>query len=148
MKPFDKYPGDGVYCLKKKTNTNARHGYGLELQHLTGQEICAYCEVILTNDYYHWLLLTVDHVIPTGECKRLGIPDEWAESYSNTALCCSGCNGLNNRYQIRGYDHKDKWTLDEFIKLRDKVFVERKTEILNLRLKEVEFFNSQPWKLH
>ncbi len=47
MFPFDKYPNDGVMPLKKHSETNARRGYGLELQRITGQNNCVYCGINL-----------------------------------------------------------------------------------------------------
>ena len=92
MKPFDDYPEDGIGLLPMRKGANARHEYGLALQKLTGQTECAYCEVNLTDDFHRWLLLSVDHVIPVSKCIRLGIPEEWAESYSNMVISCLGCN--------------------------------------------------------
>jgi hypothetical protein len=146
MKPFAQYPDDGISILPVRTVTNCRHGYGLTLQKLTGQSECAYCGVDLTADYYRWLLLSVDHVIPVKECARLGIIDDWSESYSNMVICCLGCNGLNNRYRVNGYEHKSTWTLKEFFQLRNVVFEERESIIKKSRLNEIAFFNCHPWK--
>jgi hypothetical protein len=146
MMPFDKYPGDGVTILPRATETNARHGYGLQLQKLTGQHECVYCGVDLTAEYYRWLLLCVDHVIPLGECKRLGIPEEWAKSYSNIVLSCLGCNGLDNRYKAVKYEPRSTWILEQFFNLRNEIFIERKARIQVAWMKEVQFFNSTPWE--
>jgi 5-methylcytosine-specific restriction endonuclease McrA len=145
MKPFDKYPNDGVSILQRQTETNARHGYGLQLQKLTGQSECAYCGVDLISDYYRWLLLSVDHVIPLSECKRLGIPEDWAKSYSNMVISCLGCNWLDNRYEIQGHELKRTWALEQFFVLRNAVFNERKQRIQESRMKELQFYNSHPW---
>ena len=61
---------------------------------------CAYCDVSLVDDYYHWLLMSVDHVVPSSEAKRLGIPVASYEDYINLVLCCSGCNGFGNRFRL------------------------------------------------
>ena len=100
MRPFDQYPNDGSEIMRKMKGGNSRRGYGLELQILTGQTECAYCGVSLVDDFYHWLLLSVDHVIPQKESQRLGIPIEWFDSYSNLVICCSGCNGFDNRKKL------------------------------------------------
>ena len=62
MKPFDSYPGDRIELLPRSGGANARREYGLKLQRLTGQSSYAYCGVSLVDDYYHWILLNVDHV--------------------------------------------------------------------------------------
>ena len=146
MRPFDLYPNDGVSILPKMKLTNCRHEYGLKLQQLTKQTECAYCGVDLTSDFYRWLLLSVDHVIPVNECKRLGIPEDWAQSYSNVVLCCLGCNGFNNRYQIHNYNLILEWTPKEFFNLRNEVFNERKKIIGDIRAREISYFNSHPWE--
>jgi 5-methylcytosine-specific restriction endonuclease McrA len=145
MKPFDKYPNDGVSFLRRQTETNARHGYGLELQKLTEQYECAYCGIDLVSDYYRWLLLSVDHVIPLSECKRLGIPENWAKSYSNMVISCLGCNGLDNRYKVQRQELNKTWTAHQFFILRNQIFSERRQRIQESRIKEVQFYNSHPW---
>jgi hypothetical protein len=146
MTPFDKYPEDGLKLLPKVRGDNARHGYGLELQRLTGQTSCAYCGVNLVDDYNHWLLLTVDHVIPAGECKRLGIPDEFRDSFSNTVICCSACNGFDDRYSIPWHEPAGDWPTKRFFDLRPRVFEHRKASILARRAEEIEFFQNRPWE--
>ena len=146
MKPFDSYPNDRAHLLPRRTGASARREYGLELQRLTGQTECAYCEVDLTGDYYRWLLLSVDHVVPVSECRRLAIPAEWADSYSNTVLCCSGCNGLDNRFMVEVGVHRT-WTMDGFFELRDRIFVIRKDRLEAAREREVRFFESRPWRV-
>ncbi len=145
MKPFDQYPEDDSTRLPQIRGANARRGYGLELMRLTNQTHCAYCEISLADDFYRWLLLSVDHVIPRAEYKRLGIPIEWGESYSNSVLCCLGCNGFDNRYRIRWQETSSDWTVERFFQLRNKVFADRKARILNLMAKERQFFLSLPW---
>lgn len=145
MKPFDDYPGEGNTILKKMGRTNARREDGLWLMKNAGQDRCAYCEVSLVDDYYHWLLLNVDHVIPASECKRLGIPNEWHHSFTNTVLACFGCNLFDNRYSIEWEKPKpiSHWTVPDFISLRDKVFKERKGRILHRRSDEIRFYNER-----
>lgn len=75
MKPFDDYPEGGRVPLGTPRNwNNCRYGYGLELQQRTAQTRCAYCDVSLVDDYYHWLLMCVDHVVPKGQAAMLNIP--------------------------------------------------------------------------
>ena len=94
----------------------------------------------LVEDYYRWLLLSVDHVIPTGEYKRLGIPRKWGESYSNIVLACLGCNMFDNRYQITWQEPKNEWTEAEFFELRDKVLAERMGRIVGVREDDFDFY--------
>ena len=145
--PFAAYPEtEGELLRRHRGPENARHGYGLYLQRLTGQHSCAYCGVSLVDTYQHWLLLSRDHVIPTSECKRLGVPVDWCESCSNMVLCCSGCNGFDNRYTIPWDESPDGWTLERFKELREKVFLDRKARILRRREEEIEFYNGRPWE--
>ena len=100
-----------------------------------GQDRCAYCGVCFANDYYYWLLISMDHVIPTKECERLRLRVAWHHSFSNIVLACSGCNTFDNRYRVLWQRPKtaDVWTEDEFTALRDrvfKVFEERSARIL------------------
>lgn len=143
MLPFDNYPGGGAVLLGKKSGGNCRKGYGFTLQKITKQHICAYCGIDLTSNFYRWLLTSVDHVVPVKECERLRIPTDFAQDYSNMVLCCLGCNAFNNRYRVKDYDHKTKWTLSEFFLLRDEVFLKRKGEIKQSREKDEGFFNEK-----
>jgi hypothetical protein len=145
MKPFDIYPGDGAKLLPKKKGGNARRGYGFELMRLTGQTCCASCDDDLVGDYHRWLLISVDHVIPVGESKRLGIPEDIYDSYSNLVLCCLGCNGFDNRYPLCSQDPERDWRPRRFFELRNRVFVDRKERILKRRSEEINFFSSTPW---
>jgi len=145
MNPFDSYPDDGESFLPKRTGSNSRHGYGLQLQRLTRQHTCAYCNVDLVSDYYRWLLLNVDHVIPESECKRLGIPEKWAQSLSNQVISCSGCNLFDNRYQMTGVEPKSNWVPREFFDLRNSIFKDRAEKIRHRRDEEQAFFSSEPW---
>ena len=148
MKPFDDYPGGGNTILKKMGRANARREDGLWLMKNAGQDRCAYCEVSLVDDYYHWLLLNVDHVIPASECTRLGVPNEWHHSFTNTVLACFGCNLFDNRYRIEWEKPKAtyEWTVPLFVSLRDKVFKERKGRILYRRSDEISFYNENVYK--
>ncbi len=147
MKPFDQYPTDEAVLLKYPGDaSNCRHGWGLSIQKLTRQSRCAYCGLSLVNDYHHWLLMSVDHVIPKSEAAKLGIPPELAESLANLVLACSGCNGLGNRFAIAEEEAKSTWTTGDFLKLRDETFVKRKAVIAECRAKEMAFFDSKPWE--
>ena len=139
MKPFDDYPGGGYAILRTLKGSNARREYGHWLVE-RGQSSCAYCKVSLVDSYENWLLLTVDHIIPAKEGRRLGIPKRWYESYNNIVLACSGCNGFRNRYQLED-ERKDSWKESEFFALRDRVFVERSVLIEEARISEMKFYH-------
>ena len=142
MKPFDDYPGGGYTILQTLTGGNARRGYGYWLVK-RGQTGCAYCGASLVEDYYRWLLLSVDHVIPEGEYGRLGIPRKWGESYSNIVLACLGCNVFDNKYEITWQEPMSEWSEAEFFELRDRVFAERALRIKNVRDEDVGFFEQK-----
>lgn len=144
MQPFDSYPHGGRTLLGRRSGGNARWEYGLKLQRLTGQTRCAWCDVDLVSDYHHWLLLTVDHVVPTAEAGRLGIPFDLSEDYLNLVLSCAGCNGFDNQYRsMRAL--RQAWSIEDFVALRDAVFLERRPRIAQRRHRELEFFESRPW---
>lgn len=146
MQPFDTYPSEESELLKPLKGTdNCRHGYGLNLQKRTGQTRCAYCGISLVDDYYHWLLLAVDHAVPASAGKPLGIPPDMLEGLVNKVLVCSGCNGFDNRYAVANETPRANWTLREFIELRDRVFSERKLRIAERRAREMSFFDQKPW---
>ena len=125
--------------------TNARREDGLWLMENASQDSCAYCDVSLVDTYHHWLLLNVGHVVPARECARLGIPDGWHHSFTNTVLSCFGCNMFDNRYSIDWQAPKapDDWTVQEFITLRDRVFRERHRRIGERRACETRFFQER-----
>ena len=94
------------------------------------------------DTYHHWLLLNVGHVAPSRECARLGIPDGWHHSFTNTVLSSFGCSLFENRYSVGWQAPKppDDWTIREFITLRDRVFGERRRRIGERRACEIRFF--------
>ena len=144
MKPFDDYPGGGYTVLRQLKGGNARREYGHWLVE-NGQTSCAYCGMSLVDSYEHWLLLTVDHVIPVSDKDRrkghrLGIPKSWHESYSNIVLACSGCNGFRNRYEASWQKRKESWEESEFFEFRDRVFQEKSALIAEARNSELRFY--------
>ena len=145
MRPFDDYPKEEEKLLRPLKPGNCRHGYGLDLQKRTGQTRCAYCGVSLVDDYYHWLLLCVDHVVPSVECRRLEIPPYLAGGLVNMVLACSGCNGFENKY-AGDEEPRSSWTLEDFIELRDKVFLARKALIAERRAVEIVAFDRKAWE--
>jgi hypothetical protein len=145
--PFDDYPLGGRGLLGKASLDNCRHGYGLKLMRITRQTKCGYCDQSLIDSYEHWLLMSVDHVLPHSICRSCGVPELWWHDFSNLLLCCSGCNGLENRYK-KDFTNRScpaAWTLDDFYDLRDEIFLERAPKIRAARENEITFFQSKPW---
>jgi hypothetical protein len=150
MKPFEAYPNQGCEKLGPCQGAVCRREYGLKFQHITGQTHCAYCGLDLTDDYHHWLLLSIDHVVPVAEASRLKIPAVFISDCINKVLCCLGCNGFDNRFKIPDeWDVRqdEDWSLEEFVDLRDRVFEERSRRISNRRQVEIEFFEKKLWLL-
>ena len=145
MKPFDSYPNDGIRPLPTLQGANTRRVDAPKLQRLTRQTQCAYCGVDLTPTFEQWLLTSIDHVVPTEEAQRLGIVRRFFDSMSNAVLCCSGCNGFQNRYKVPSTAPREIATFREFCELRDLVFSERRGLILEQRKKEIAFFETSPW---
>lgn len=141
---FGTYPGGGRKLLARRAGDNCRKGYGLQLQRLTGQTTCAYCGLSLITTYEQWLLMQVDHVVPLGTGKALGIPIEWLEDCSNLVLACAACNSFCNRDKIPP-DVTLPATLAEFHDLRDMMFRGRRKRILAAHEKERRFFEGKPW---
>jgi hypothetical protein len=147
MKPFDDYPDSGRKLFgRPSTGGNCRTGYGLALQQMTGISVCAYCGVDLTGDYYRWLLMNVDHVVPAAEARLLGILVSFFEDAINKVLACSGCNGFPNRYKLE-VKRLTNWSKDQFIVLRDRVFEDRQAAIASRRQTEMDAFAARPWAL-
>jgi hypothetical protein len=144
---FSTYPNGGRVLLgPPKGSDNCRHGYGLDLQRRTGQRHCAYCGVDLTDTFHHWLLMSVDHVVPTSVGKERDVPGVYMEDCINKVLACSGCNGIGNRYKAEGIEWPSEWTIESFVAVRDTIFVARTALIGELRANEVAFFASHPWE--
>jgi hypothetical protein len=149
VQPFDSYPGAGrvPIGLLHSGDGTARRGYGLDLVRRTGQSRCAYCGLALFDSYAHWLLLSVDHVVPSGDARRLGIGPALVNDLINLVLCCSGCNGFGNRYSVPSnlVPLGTVWTSERFVALRDGIFRDRAQRIAARRATELAYFQSQPW---
>ncbi|QDT95240.1 HNH endonuclease [Gimesia aquarii] len=143
--PFDSYPNNGRNLLGKKSTENCRHGYGLKLQKLTGISNCGYCGISLTINYEQWLLMQVDHVLPTNMGNRLRISSEWLDDYSNCLLACSACNTFDPLFDEKSITESPS-SLQGFYDLRDRVYLIRKRKILKCQKVEREFYDSKPWE--
>jgi 5-methylcytosine-specific restriction endonuclease McrA len=147
VEPFQRYPKAGRELLGRVRGANARHEYGLELARSTGVTNCGYCGVDFVNDYYYWLLLQVDHVVPVSVAATLGIPDTFYQDTINLVLACSGCNSYKNRF-VHTADHDGPWSLESFVELRDAIFLERSGIIAARRQQELTFFQNTWLTLH
>ena len=148
MKSIDEYPHGGTQPLGRPKNPeNCRHGQCLELQLLTGRNRCAYCGVDLTHDYHTWLLMSVDHVVLRQDAVRLHVPKDLYEDFTNLVLCCSGCNGFANRYEVPPEiaEPHDDWTPEDFYRVRDDVYRDKYVKIAKRREEEMAFFDGKPW---
>ncbi|GCE27535.1 hypothetical protein KDA_30190 [Dictyobacter alpinus] len=101
--PLDHYPVLDLSKLKS-LNTNQktfRESYGLELYRQTGQTGCAYCGISFvdsnSNNFTHWLMMSVDHVVPRKTALLLSIDQNIWDSILNLVLCCRSCNDYGNR---------------------------------------------------
>jgi hypothetical protein len=143
MLVFESYPDKGRNLLGRVSGDNCRRGYGLAFMRKTGQTNCAYCGIDLSENYEHWLILALDHVIPYNACVAWELPIEWREDFSNRVLCCTACNTFGNRYMPVGF--RRPTNLEEFYELRDKIYLERRQKILDRHKNEREFFEKKPW---
>lgn len=142
MKPFNDYPQRGRTLLGRfSCNGNCRKQYGLRLQRLTGQTQCAYCGQSLVDTYAHWLLLSVDHVVPRAAGVKVGIDGRYLNDYINCVLCCSGCNGFQWPADGLTVPCSD----EGFVALRGDVFRRKSDWLIGRREEEQDFFSSHPW---
>lgn len=139
-RPFEKYPAGGKSLLGKRVLGSCRHHYGLEFFNITGVHTCAYCGLDLTSSYEVWLNTALDHAVPASVCDALGISQDWRDDYSNSVLACSACNSFDNRYKPT-FEARTPLSLEEFFALRDRIFAERRSRILNAHYREREFFH-------
>ena len=71
------------------------------------------------------------------------ISKEWLEDYWNTVLCCSACDFFGNPFAL-GPEVACPESAEEFLALRDRIFIERKRTILASHEEELAFFDSRP----
>jgi hypothetical protein len=143
MEPFDHYPTDvDPRCLRGQA---CRTGYGAQFQRLTGQTNCAYCGLDLTDSYEHWLLLSLDHVLPQRLIRTRGEAwREWVDSLHNLVLSCLHCNTFLNGFRLQG-DPPAPASFKSFCQLRDAEFVRRKQWVLERHAREQREYGKQPW---
>jgi hypothetical protein len=123
MLPFNRYDGGGRRLLGRPRwgNGSSRRGYGLPVFEQCGH-VCAYCGYDMRTTYEAWLNLSIDHVIPAGDSRRLGLPVEWYEDVTNLVTCCRACNEFLNGYRLTD---PAPVTVEEFFDLRDATFARK-----------------------
>jgi hypothetical protein len=144
MEPFAGYPSwleHNPRCLR---GSSCRTGYGLLLQQITRQTQCAYCGQSLIDTHEHWLLLSVDHVLPDYMKRHEGWR-EWVDNANNMVICCAGCNGFINGYRLPP-ETSAPTNFAEFVELRNWVFSGKKAHALDRLAREQEFYRSRPWE--
>ncbi len=140
--PFSTYPNKEDELRKSIwTGSNCRHEYGLKFIQETHQTCCAYCGKPLTESYHAWVTMVIDHVVPVSVCRSLNIQMEFCRSLANMVLACATCNGFDNRYKLTS--ERKVSTFQEFLVLRDEIFIARRERIQNKHKKEHEFFESK-----
>ena len=111
--------------------TSARTGYGLSAAKQS-DGCCAYCGVDLATSYEAWLNLSLEHVVPQGARQSSDINPVWLGDLVNCVLCCRACNEFLNSYRAPS----GALTWDEFLALRDRVFVEKRDRVLRRHASE------------
>lgn len=110
----------------------------------TQQTVCAYCGLDLVHLFEPRLLRSVDHLVPQGAAKAAGIRVDYDDDIANQLIACQGCNGFLNWYVPVLSIDGDR-SVEEFIRLRDRIFSERRELFAKRRERERELFVSAPW---
>jgi hypothetical protein len=166
--PLDQYPSSSLNHLEAlRTQTNSGNGfrknYGLKLYKKLERRrdllFCAYCHFSpkdLSNEdgFKHWLLMSVDHVIPVSVAKNL-VEDKIWDSVLNLVFCCRVCNDFNQG--LKGSEKKALEILppyqpelvtsqEGFLNLRKATFPNRLKYITDERTKALNIYRSD-WLL-
>ena len=136
--PFHGYEGGGRRLLGRPAGGNAssRRGYGVPVFKQCGTK-CVYCGH--GGTYEAWLNLSVDHVVPRGDGKKLDYPVEWIEDITNLVTCCRACNEFLNGYRVT---EPPPATLDEFFDLRDRHFALKREWVIARHERERGWYDS------
>lgn len=89
--------------------------------------------------YEAWLNLSIDHVVPAGDGRRLGYPVEWFEDITNLVTCCRACNEFLNGFRVT---EPPPLTVEEFFDLRDLVFEHKREWVLTRHATERAWYDS------
>jgi hypothetical protein len=149
LKPFDTYPEGGRSLLGPVSDlSDYRYSNAADMQSKTGQTCCAYCGADLTDSFDHWLLSSVERVVPVRQAAQMGVPPEYRRDAINTVLVCLVCSGLSGNYYVpESWQKKRKITdIEDFLTLRDKVFEDRKRRLNERRDREREYYQFRPWE--
>ncbi len=84
--------------------------------------------------------MVLDHVVPKSVCKDLNV-EEFCWSLANAVLACATCNGFDNHYKPSS--KRQITTFQEFLNLRDEIFVERWKRVQDKRKDEQKFFKGK-----
>lgn len=136
MMPFDKYPNNGRLPLGNPPNVNggARRDYGPTTFRMCGF-VCVYCGQDLQSRYESWLSISVDHVVP----KRPMWSQQgqgWIEDTFNRVTCCRACN----EFLQQDDDWLEPETVDAFVSLRDKIFVDKRAKAIDRHAEEWKWY--------
>lgn len=158
---FDYYPGRGEQLVREafaddlkesqeyrgrwRKGGNSRHDYARYLREKTGQGSCAYCKMNLVDTYDHWLMTSVDHVVPWNANQHEKIKAAWIDDLANAVLCCSACNGFLSQVTLKRLgvldEERHPRTVNEFFALRNKVFSLKREKALERHKEERAFFS-------
>ena len=133
--PFDRYERGGRTLLgrPRQGDVTARHGYGPPVFEQCGYK-CVYCGLDMVATFGNWLQVSIDHVIPRQMARAPhNYPMDWVEDITNLVTCCRACNDFGNHYTVSG---PKPATEADFFEMRDRVFLERRANILVAREKE------------
>jgi hypothetical protein len=86
----------------------------------------------LIDKYEHWLLMAVDHVVPTEAGNKIRIPKKYLGSWANCVLACSVCNAFKNRsieLKLPGSARGQDLSWQQFLDLRNTTFLDRQSLI-------------------
>jgi len=138
--PFSRYEGGGRRLLGKPAwgNGSSRRGYGLAVFDRCGTG-CVYCGYDMGSAYEAWLNLSIDHVIPGGDGRRLDYPTEWVEDIANLITCCRACNEFLNGYRVT---EPAPLTVEEFFTMRDRHFERKREWVLARHAAERSWYDS------
>lgn len=94
---------------------------------------CVYCGKKFKDKFEDWMLLTVEHVIPSSELKKEGNGLE--KDGRNLRAACRICNNLKNRIDLSEFEDLP------FEERIEKVLETKKKAILDRRKEFEKFYN-------
>jgi len=130
VRPFDQYPRGGRELLGSLPHASSANALApaLEMQFVTGQTRCAYCDGSLFGEY-SCSLPRLDHVVPVADADRMGFPADYSRDIINIVLCCASCRELAQRFVFPVGLRPSELTLETFASLRDNLFEERRAMV-------------------